>query len=49
MHLHQQIYVYSHMYMYLYKYIHTHIAGGYGLQSVVPSGGKKSAAALLVC
>lgn len=29
-------------------YTHTHIDWGYGLQSVVPSGGKKSAAALLL-
>lgn len=51
---HQQIHVCgcAHMHIHLYKYVYTHththarMDGGYGSQSVVPSGGKKSAAAL---
>lgn len=39
----------SYAHTFIQIYIHTRIDSGYGLQSVVPSGGKKSAAALLVC
>lgn len=50
--LHTSKYIPIIMFMctYIYTnniYTHTHIDGGYGLQSVVPPGGKKSAAALL--